>query len=74
MEDEKYGTQGREMTYKERKAAETKKKEATKQAKADEDDREFIPSKCKECNAEIVDFARWDPRSRRNQNAPPADR
>merc|ERR1712078_660853 len=65
---EKAGPAGREMTYKEKKAAEKKKEEDAKRQKG-ENDAKLVPSKCKHCNAEIKDFWRWD---RGDEDATPA--
>ena len=64
----KAGPAGREMTYKEKKAAEKKKEEDAKRQKG-ENDAKLVPSKCKHCNAEIKDFWRWD---RGDEDATPA--
>jgi hypothetical protein len=67
-EAENAGPAGREMTYKEKKAAEKKKEEDAKRQKG-ENDAKLVPSKCKHCNAEIKDFWRWD---RGDEDATPA--
>merc|ERR1719399_2501326 len=65
-EEEEWGPQGKELTYKERKALEkqekeNKKKGVTAEEANKEDDRKFIPPKCKHCGTEILGFGVYDP-------------
>ena len=60
-EEEEWGPQGKELTFKERKELEKKKKKGIVEEEVKEDDRKFIPPKCKHCQSELMGFGFWDP-------------